>query len=220
MRFVNKTIYSGTNIASGNSDQIDANQLISASFHCITAGVDAQGSFKLQASNEVPSGGKSGPYAQLVTVTQWIDVPNQSANVTAGGDALLTVAQMTYRWIRAVWTSTAVKASLIVQDLTYTAVAFGTSGNSITIRYLGDGTGGAETVSVVGNAITVHMEDGASTATQIRAAVIASVAASALVTVAVSGTGSNAQAAAAATPLAGGIGDAAAVTINMNALSM
>lgn len=97
-------------------------------------------------------------------------------------------------------------ASLVVQDLTYTAVAdLGQDGNSITIAYAAGGTAGAEAVTVVGNAISVSIEDGVSTATQVKAAIDASAAALALISVAVSGTGSNAQAAAVATALAGGV---------------
>lgn len=95
-------------------------------------------------------------------------------------------------------------ASLIVQDLTYTAVATTDAGNLITIEYVAGGTAGAEVVTVTGNAISVSMETGVSTATQIRTAINAKAAAIALIVCTVSGTGSTAQVAAAATPLAGG----------------
>jgi len=101
-----------------------------------------------------------------------------------------------------------VAASLIVQDLTYTADLRGTAGNSITIAYTAGGTAGAEVVTVVGSAISVSIDVTpvtGSTADQVKTAVDASVAASALISVAVSGTGATVQAAAAATPLAGGI---------------
>lgn len=97
-----------------------------------------------------------------------------------------------------------VAAFLVVQDLTYTADVRGTAGNSITIEYTGGGTAGAEVVTVVGNAISVQIQDTVSTATEIKTAVDASVAASALISVAVSGVGGNAQTIAAATPLASG----------------
>ncbi len=100
-----------------------------------------------------------------------------------------------------------VKASLIVQDLTYLADAIGESGNLISIAYLDTGTAGAEVVTVVGNAISVSMEDGVSTATQIKTAIDASVAASALISVSVSGTAGDAQVAAALDLLEGGVGD-------------
>lgn len=97
-------------------------------------------------------------------------------------------------------------ASLVVQDLTYTAAAFsGATGNSYTIAYTGGGTAGSEVVTVTGTAVSVQIESGVSTATQIKAKIDASAAAQALMTVAISGTGSNAQTTAGATPLAGGV---------------
>lgn len=107
-----------------------------------------------------------------------------------------------------------VAGSLVVQDLTYTADLRGTAGNSITIAYTGGGTAGAEVVTVNGNAISVQIESGASTATEIKTAVDASVAASALISVAITGTGSNAQVTAAAAPLAGGVASEVDVTEN------
>lgn len=55
------------------------------------------------------------------------------------------------------------------------------------------GAAGSEVVTVLSNAITVKLQSGVSTATQVKAAVEASAAAMALVSVAISGTGSNAQ---------------------------
>lgn len=98
----------------------------------------------------------------------------------------------------------AVKAHKTIQDLTFTADTAGTAGNSITITYANDGTAGSETVGVVGSAITVHMQSGVSTATQIKTAVDASVAAAALVDTSITGTGSTAQTAVSATSLFGG----------------
>lgn len=97
------------------------------------------------------------------------------------------------------------KASLAIQDLTYSAAAFGTGGNDISVAYSDGATAGAEVVSIVGEAITVQIEDGVSTATQVKAAVDASLAAMALVTVAITGTAGDAQTApVAADNLAGG----------------
>jgi hypothetical protein len=55
------------------------------------------------------------------------------------------------------------------------------------------GAAGSEVVSVVGNAITVTLQSGTSTATQVKAALDASSAFTALASVAISGTGSHAQ---------------------------
>lgn len=100
------------------------------------------------------------------------------------------------------------KATKVIQDLTYTAKKPGSARNSITVAYTGGATAGAEVVSVVGNAISVQIENGVSTATQIKTAVDASGAAAALVSVTISGTAGNAQAVAAAANLAGGTGSA------------
>ena len=104
-------------------------------------------------------------------------------------------------------TPASVKALLVVQDITYTAVNGGTEGNSITIQYADTATAGSETVTVTGNAILVGIEDGVSTATQVNTAIGGSAAALALVTRAITGVGGNAQIAAVATPLAGGSGE-------------
>lgn len=78
-------------------------------------------------------------------------------------------------------TVAAVKASLKIQDITYTAKTAGTAGNSITINYNSGGTAGSEVVGVSGSAITVTMQDGVSTAAQIVTAITNSVPAIALV---------------------------------------
>lgn len=96
-----------------------------------------------------------------------------------------------------------VKATLTTQGLTLTAVLFGTSGNSITVAFTGGGTAGAEVVTVTGNAISVQVEAGVSTVTQVRTAMQAAAACTALVVT--TGTSAATVAVAAATPLAGGI---------------
>lgn len=103
-------------------------------------------------------------------------------------------------------TPAAVKASLVVQDITYTAKKGGEQGNLISIEYLDTVLAGSEAVTVTGNKISVAIEDGASTATQVDAAIGASAAALALVTRAITGTASDAQVAAANTVLATGSG--------------
>ncbi len=100
-----------------------------------------------------------------------------------------------------------VKASLKIQDITYTAKSTGSAGNSTTINYNSGGTAGAEVIGVVGQAITVTMQDGVSTADNIRDAIENSVAAAALVDLAVdSGDENDVQAVfGAAVALVGGV---------------
>jgi len=72
-------------------------------------------------------------------------------------------------------------ATVTIGDIVYTADAAGVAGNDISITYTGGGTAGAEVVTVVGNAISVQIQSGVSTTTQIVTAVNASGAAAALV---------------------------------------
>ncbi len=65
------------------------------------------------------------------------------------------------------------KATVLVQSIRYTAVDYGTAGNSISITYVDDTTAGQESVTVDGTDITVHIESGVSTAQQVYAAVVA-----------------------------------------------
>lgn len=87
-----------------------------------------------------------------------------------------------------------VKASIVKDDLTFTAKAIGAAGNDITIRLVTGGTAGSEVVTVVDKAISVSMDSGVSTAQQIANALNASEDAMALISVAVaSGQGGSAQ---------------------------
>jgi hypothetical protein len=80
-----------------------------------------------------------------------------------------------------------VKATVKIQDILYTAVLDGEDGNDITIVYTDalDKDDGSATVAVDGNEITVDIETGVTTAQTIAAAILASEAASDLVTAAV-----------------------------------
>lgn len=96
-------------------------------------------------------------------------------------------------------------------DMTYTAVATGPDGNSITVEYIDPGADGALSVAVTGTAIAVTLAYGGggvtSKAADVKAAIDGTPAAAALVTVAnaAGNTGAGLVAAMAATPLAGGV---------------
>ena len=103
--------------------------------------------------------------------------------------------------------ATFVDASLLVDcvaansDVTFTAVNGGISGNAITVAYV---DGAALAVAVVGDAITVTLNTGVSTAGDVVAGIAASPAASALVAGVADGTGLGVVTATAAANLAGG----------------
>lgn len=97
-------------------------------------------------------------------------------------------------------------ATLVVQDLTYTAIAgSGKNGNLLNITYIAGGTAGAEVVTVAGNIVEVEIEDGVSTASQIETALNGSAAFLLLATVALTGA-DIAQVAATQAYLTGGLG--------------
>lgn len=86
-------------------------------------------------------------------------------------------------------------ATLVVQDITYTSVGYGTAGELVSIEYTGGATAGAEIVTVVANAISIKIHGGVSTATQVKTAFDASSAAIALASCTITGTAGAAQAA-------------------------
>lgn len=69
-----------------------------------------------------------------------------------------------------------VLATATLQALTYTSTDIYVSGDTISISYVGGGTAGLEVVDVIGEAITVTIEDGVSTAQDILQAVEAATA--------------------------------------------
>lgn len=98
--------------------------------------------------------------------------------------------------------STGAFATRVTQGLTLTAVKMGSAGNSITIAFTGGGTAGAEVVSVSNKAISVQIQSGVSTVTQVRTALNAAAPAAALVTT--TGTSGSAVSSASALALTGG----------------
>lgn len=106
-------------------------------------------------------------------------------------------------------TSTA--ATLTKGGVTYIAVATDNTGNLISVAYTAGGTAGSEVVTVVGNAISVQIQSGTSTITQVRTAVNAAAPAAALVTA--TGTSATVVTTAAASFLTGGITGGAAGSV-------
>lgn len=97
-----------------------------------------------------------------------------------------------------------VQATLTEQDLTFTWIQPGSYNNGYTLEYTSGGTAGSEVVSISGFAITVQIDSGVSTATQIKAALDAVPSVISNITTTISGTGSNAQTTFGPTNFAGG----------------
>jgi len=121
-----------------------------------------------------------------------------SAQSVPGGGALLTAISggslVRYKDDEVTvipWPGTA--ASVIMQDLTYTAGEAMECMDQYIIGYVAGGTAGSEVVTVSGFNVTVEIEDGVSTANQVKAAIEADPTTSALFVVTVTGVGTNLQ---------------------------
>ncbi len=101
MRNNNTIVLSAGDSLTTAGQTIDSGQIFAASFLASFSDSNAAGTFTLEASNDpyTASGGQFVP-------TEWAPIPTQSATITSGGSALLTIGQMAYRWIRAKFTST------------------------------------------------------------------------------------------------------------------
>lgn len=120
-------------------------------------------------------------YLSLQTMADWLKIDSNVVNIGATA------------------------ATLTVQDLKYTSILLlGAEGNALSIEYLSGGTAGSEQVTYKAGLISVKIEDGVSTADQIKTAVENSIDASRFVSVTVTGTGSNAQSIAASAPFTAG----------------
>lgn len=122
-----------------------------------------------------------------------------------GGDSINCFAIIDVDTPSAKTFDSGVSSSLEVQDITYTAVTRGADGDNITITYTGGALAGAEVVSVVGTDISIQIESGVSTATQVKTAYDLSAPAVALATAAITGTAGDAQVTAAEAPFTGGV---------------
>lgn len=96
-----------------------------------------------------------------------------------------------------------VASQLVIQDLTLEFALVGDN-NAFTVEYVDDTTAGSETATLLGNAITVHIESGVSTATQVKAALDANVNIFTNINTTISGVASDPQVTQAATNFASG----------------
>lgn len=161
-------------------------------------------------SSEVPVWGTTKDYAVYKDPTTVAQEFGSSSKAAAMASAFFAqspnpIQTQGYLAIIPRLQNTPVKANITIQDLNYEAVATGVGGNSITIEYTAGAVAGAEVVTVIGNAISVQIASGVSTAQQILTAVMASAPAAALVNAVVYGSATKAQTAPVApTNLAGG----------------
>ena len=105
MRNFNKTIVSASDATSQTSPSEDTGQTIAISFIASFSDSTAAGTLQIQASNDVYPATNIVPLTGF-TPSNWANIPNASATVTAGGSVVVAIPQSCYRWMRAVYTST------------------------------------------------------------------------------------------------------------------
>lgn len=101
MRPLNCNVLSAVDTGSATGGKIDSNQLVSASFAAVFGDATAAGTVKIQASNDICT---DGYQPATFTPTNWIDIPSATATISSGGSALILLTNLSYRWMRVVYT--------------------------------------------------------------------------------------------------------------------
>lgn len=70
------------------------------------------GSFKLQASNDIGEAQKNTEAGRGSTIVNWTDISGSTQNVNSAGDHMWSAEIAPYRWVRVVWERTAGTGSL------------------------------------------------------------------------------------------------------------
>lgn len=70
------------------------------------------GNFTLQASNDQGSINSAGAAQQVTNIENWTTVADSAIVVSAAGDAMWTVENAGYNWVRVVWTAVGGSGSL------------------------------------------------------------------------------------------------------------
>ena len=102
MRNTNAIVLTGPDTSTQTGSQIDANQIYAASFVAYFGDTSAVGTFKIQASNDVLIG-QNIPNSTAHAATHWADIPSATMAISAGGSAVITLPNVCYRWLRAVY---------------------------------------------------------------------------------------------------------------------
>jgi hypothetical protein len=69
----------------------------------VTGGTTTAGSVKIQGSNDLPVTGQRAGYVP----TNWSDIPNATATITAGAAPMIVLSNVACQWVRAVFTRSA-----------------------------------------------------------------------------------------------------------------
>ena len=114
MHYINKNCLSKSDGTTTNGQTLDTQLWVNCSFQVYTGGTGDGGTLKIQMSNDpYNANNMAGP--SNFQPTNWSDVPSATSTVTAGVGAPITLPNVSYRWMRAVYTRSAGSDSVNVQ---------------------------------------------------------------------------------------------------------
>lgn len=74
------------------------------SIQLVFSGTTIDGSFKLQASNDLGDSSAVSEATVQANITNWTDIADTPTAVSASGDLMCNLEELGFRWIRVVWT--------------------------------------------------------------------------------------------------------------------
>lgn len=111
MRNVPVTLLSAADDVTRTGSAYFVGQVVAASFIPVFGDVAAAGTVKLQGSNEAPVG---DPNSYVPSSASWKDIPSASSTITAGVGPAVTLANLNFQYIRAVFTQSAAGSTTVV----------------------------------------------------------------------------------------------------------
>ena len=122
MRNVNATAISSPDTGNQTGNAIDTGQLFQISFQAYFGDNEAAGTFKIQASNDVFNPLVNNNTTGVFVPINWTNIPNASVSITGGATSIIPGLNMSYRWIRAVYTYSSGGSSTI--NVTMDSIGF------------------------------------------------------------------------------------------------
>jgi len=116
MRNAQIQILSDVDTSSQTGSAFDVGQVVSASFCPVFGDTEANGTVKIQCSNDNPA---SSGQALLnnFTPTNWNDIPNATSTISSGVGPAIVIGNMCFRYIRAVYTRSSGGSSTVVVNM-------------------------------------------------------------------------------------------------------
>ena len=110
MKHLSASVLSASDATSQTSSAIDCVEMFSASFQTFFGDATAAGTMQIQASNDVCH---TQNLPATFTPTNWTNIASATSTVTAGASTIILIPQVTFRWMRVVFTSSAAGSTTI-----------------------------------------------------------------------------------------------------------